>query len=398
MRRLTQEAVRAGALGVTTSRSFAHRFKTGELAPSVPTEEQEVLALAAGLRDAGAGVFQLLPSYDIGPEEQFSLIRKLAVESGRPVSFTFMQAPAWPLAWQKILDGLKQAKADGLEIRGQMIPKPVGGLLGLELSMHPFALHPSYRAIANLPLDEKVRAMRDPALRAKLLAEKPQDPNAFYEYLVSEPEMLFVLGDPPNYNPPREESVGAIAKAQGRGVMEVVYDALLRREGREILYRPIGNIDGEPRFESAGRYMLDNDRTVVALGDGGAHYSMICDAAYTTYLLTYWVKDAPPDRAVALPLAIRKLTREPAEAVGLLDRGLVKPGYKADLNVIDMARLYLHAPHTTYDLPAGGRRLSQKADGYEATIVSGVVTYREGVATGALPGRLQRYARPEPVG
>jgi N-acyl-D-amino-acid deacylase len=161
-----------------------------------------------------------------------------------------------------------------------------------------------------------------------------------------------------------------------------------------VLYRPLGNAEGE-KFESS-RFLLGHDRTVVALGDGGAHYSMICDAAYTTYLLTYWVKNQTADKAVQLPAAIKMLSRDPAELAGLRDRGLIKPGYKADLNVIDMDRLHLYAPHATYDLPANGRRLSQKADGYEATIVSGVVTYREGVSTGALPGRLQRFARPDP--
>jgi N-acyl-D-aspartate/D-glutamate deacylase len=174
--------------------------------------------------------------------------------------------------------------------------------------------------------------------------------------------------------------------------MEVIYDALLARDGHEILYRPLGNTSGH-RFQSSGRNLIPHEHTVIALGDGGAHYSMICDAAYTTYFLTYWCRDAEADRAFDLPTAIRKLARDPATTVGLNDRGLVKPGYKADLNVIDMDRLHLHAPHATYDLPAGGRRLSQKADGYVATIVSGKTTYREGKATGALPGRLVRGQR-----
>jgi len=396
MRRLTAEAVRAGALGVSTSRNYAHRFKDGRLAPSVPTEDEEILALAAGLRDAGAGVFQLLPNHDVPVKKRFALIEELARTSGRPVSFTFMQSPDEGDAWRETLKGLDRANAEGLEIRGQVIGRPTASMLGLELSFHPFALHPSFRPLANLPLAEKVAAMRDPELRRKLLAEEPADPNPFFLFLISETEMLFRLGDPPNYHPDPETSMGAIARASGRGVMEVIYDVLLEREGREILYRPLGNTAGY-RFQSSGRNLVPNDHTVVALGDGGAHYSSICDAAYTTYFLTYWSRDAEADRKVDLPVAIRKLALDPAKAVGLCDRGLIKEGYKADLNVIDLDRLHLHAPVPIYDLPAGGRRLSQRADGYVATIVSGKVTYKDGEPTGALPGRLVRGAKAAPA-
>jgi N-acyl-D-aspartate/D-glutamate deacylase len=395
MRRLTAEAVRAGALGVSTSRNYAHRFRTGELAPSVPTEEQEVLALAAGLRDVGAGVFQMVPSYDIGAAERFALLRKIAEASGRPVSFTFMQTPQNPGDWRDILDELARAQADGLPIKGQVIPRPTGGLLGLELSLHPFSLNPSFKAIEHLPLDQKVARMREPEFRSRLLAEEPQDPQPFFKFIVSDLEAMFVLGDPPNYNPRAEDSIAAQARARGVDPKALIYDALLQRGGHEVLYRPMGNSEGE-RFESAGRNLLKHDTTILGLGDGGAHYSMICDAAYPTYLLTYWTRDAEPERRLELPWAIRKLAYEPAQAVGLLDRGLVRPGYKADLNVIDLERLRLYAPHATYDLPAGGRRLSQRADGYAATIVGGQITYREGLATGALPGRLVRGAKPAP--
>jgi N-acyl-D-amino-acid deacylase len=396
MRRLTREAVQAGALGVTTSRNLAHRFKSGQLAPSVSTEDTELLALADGLRDAGAGVFQLVPDTNKSPEEQFALLRDIARRSGRPVSFSFMQTPHQPGGWRTIVAGLASAKDEGLTIRGQVLPRPTGALLGLELSLHPFSLNPSFRPIAALSLAEKVNAMREPDLRRRLLSESPQDPHPFFKYVVSEHEALFVLGDPPNYNPSREESIAARARAAGVEPLELIFDALLQRDGHEILYRPMGNAEGE-RFESSGRNLLHNDRTILGLGDGGAHYSMICDAAYATYFLTYWVRDATSDREVALPDAIRMLTREPAEAVCLLDRGLLSAGYKADLNVIDFDRLHLHAPHASYDLPAGGRRLSQRADGYRATVVSGSVTYRNGVSTGALPGRLIRGAHAEPA-
>ena len=395
MRRLTAEAVEAGALGVTTSRSYAHQFRDGRPAPSVKSEDQEVLALAQGLRDAGKGVFQMVPSYDVTAAERMDLLDDIARTSGRPVSFTFMQTPNGEGDWQEMVARLESSKKEGLEVRGQIIPRPTGALLGLELSMHPFSFNPSFREIEHLPLEEKVERMRDPAFRKQLIAEEPTDPQAFFVYVISDLDSMFVLGNPPNYNPRSDESIGARARAMGVDPKELIYDALLQRDGREVLYRPLGNSEGE-KFESSGRNLVKNDRTFPALGDGGAHYSMICDAAYTTYFLTYWVRDAKGDKRVELPYAVRKLTYEPAHAVGLRDRGLIRPGYKADINVIDMERLHLYAPHVVYNLPTGGRRLQQRADGYDATIVSGVVTYRNGRPTGALPGRLVRGGREAP--
>jgi len=388
MRAITAEAVRAGAVGVTTSRTFAHRFRDGRPAPSVYTEEEEVLALAAGLKDAGRGVFQMVPSSEVTIDQQFSLLKRIAETSGRPVSFTYMIGGTTS-DWRRMYDSLAQANRDGLPIRGQVIARPTGALLGLELSYNPFSLNPSYRAIAHLPLAEKVRALKNPELRARLLAESPDDPHPFFKLVVSDLEQLFILGEPPNYNPSKEDSIASQARAQGVEPRELIYDALLRRDGHEILYRPLGNVEGE-RFEAAGRNLLKTDFTILGLGDGGAHYSMICDAAYPTYLLTYWVRDAQGDKHLPLPWAIKKLSAEPAVALELRDRGLLKAGYKADINVIDLDKLHLYAPKASYDLPAGGRRLTQRADGYEATIVSGQVTYRNGEATGALPGRLVR--------
>ena len=398
MRRLTREAVEAGALGVTTSRNLAHRTKAGKYAPSVKTEEAEVLALADGLRDAGRGVYQLVPNFAIDPENQISLITEIARRSGRPTSFTFMQMAEQPDGWRVFLHGLEDARDEGLTIRGQIIPRPTGALFGLDLSFHPFALNPSYQPIAGLPLAEKVAAMRDPELRRRLLAEKPDDPNGFLRWVVSGHESVFVLGDPPNYHPSADESIAARARAAGADPRELIYDALLAREGREILFRPLGNATGE-RFEGAGLDLLGSDLTVLGLGDGGAHYGMICDASYPTYFLTYWVRDAGPERQVDLPRAIRMLSRETAETVGLLDRGSVAVGYKADLNVIDFSKLRLHAPEVRYDLPAGGRRIVQQADGYDATVVSGVATYRNGVPTGRLPaGSSGGRSRSQPTG
>jgi N-acyl-D-aspartate/D-glutamate deacylase len=247
-----------------------------------------------------------------------------------------------------------------------------------------------------LPLAEKVRALRDPECRRRILAESPDDPHPFYTSLISDHEVLYVLGDPPNYNPPAEDAIAAQARAAGVDPMDLIYDSLLARDGHEILYRPLSNMEGN-RFESSGRDLIPHPRTILGIGDGGAHYSTICDAAYPTYFLTYWVRDAPADRRVSITSAVRMLSRDTAAAMGLRDRGLVRAGYKADLNVIDLKRMRLHAPSPTYDLPAGGRRLRQSADGYRATMVSGQITIEDGKHTGKLPGRLIRGQRTGPI-
>ena len=391
MRRLTTEAINAGALGVSTSRALsAHRFRDGRPAPSTQTDVEELKALAGGLKDAGAGVFQVIPNIEKPSVEEFALIRELAEASGRPVNFSLFTSENVAGGPRGYLDGLVQAHKDHLPIHGQFYPRPIGILFGLDLTLHPFALNPSYKAIENLPLDEKVKAMRDPALRAKLLSEKPADPVPFFVNVVQQTDLLFPLGSPPNYNPKPEDSIKARAATLGVGELELIYDELLRQNGRAIIYCPSGNTKGG-RFDAATD-LFGQPGTVLGLGDGGAHYGMICDAAYPTYILTEYVRDK---KRIPIEQAVSMLSRETAATVGLFDRGVIRTGSKADLNVIDLDRLQLYAPSVTRDLPAHGRRLSQKSDGYEATIVSGVVTYRNGRATGALPGRLVRGAKAE---
>ena len=392
MQALTAEAVQAGAIGVSTTRNFAHRYRDGRNVPSIYSEEDEILALARGLRDAGTGVFQMAPNDRLPIAEQMRFLRRVATESQRPVSFALVQLPDKPGAWRQVLGDLEKAHDEGLSIRGQAMPRPVGILLGLELSLNPFTFHASFRAIAELPLKEKLAAMRNPEVRRRILSETPQDPHAFFVSLVEDTEGLFVLGDPPNYHPASKDSIAAQARAKGVPPLELIYDTLLSREGREIIYRPTANREGE-RFESAGTELVRHPQAILGLGDGGAHYAMICDAAYTTYFLKHWVGHEREDRRIPLSDAIRMLTSVPAQAVGLNDRGRLKVGMKADINVIDLERLSLAAPFVTYDLPASGRRLNQEATGYDATIVSGAITYRMGKGTGARPGRLVRGAR-----
>ncbi len=388
MRRLTTEAIKAGALGVTSSRSLTHRFRDGRPAPSTKTEVDELLALAGGLKDAGDGVFQLIPNFDNSSREEFAVIRQIAEASGRPISFTLFTGEKVVGGWREFTNGLEKAAADKLAIRGQIYPRPIGILFGLDLSYHPFSLNPSYKSIAKLPLKEKVAAMRDPEMRKKLVTEDSQDPNPFFMWVVQQTHLLFPLGDPPNYTPTNDDSIKARAARLGVTERDLLYDELLKQDGEALIYCPMGNNENG-RFDAAAD-LFGMPGTMIGLGDGGAHYGMICDAAYPTYMLTEQVRDR---KRLPIQTAISMLTRETARAVSLNDRGILKEGYKADLNVIDMARLHLYAPRTKHDLPANGKRLSQKADGYEATIVSGKVTYRNGVATGELPGRLVRGTR-----
>jgi N-acyl-D-amino-acid deacylase len=385
MRRLTKEAINAGALGVSSSRSLTHRFRDGRPAPSTKTEVDELLALAGGLKDAGTGVFQLIPNFDNHSREEFAVIRKLAEASGRPVSFTLFTGEKVVGGWREFTGGIEKALADNLTIRGQIFPRPIGVLFGLDLSSHPFSLNPSYRAIAKLPLDQKVAAMRDPELRKKIVSEDPQDPNPFLVWIVQQTQLLFPLGDPPNYMPLPSDSIKARAASSGVSERGLIYDELLRDDGHALLYCPMGNNENN-RFDAAAD-LVGMPGTMLGLGDGGAHYGMICDAAYTTYMLEEYVVK---QKRLPIETVVSMLTRETAQAMGLQDRGVLLPGYKADLNVIDLDRIHLHAPRTKYDLPANGRRLTQKANGYVATVVSGKVTYREGKPTGALPGRLVR--------
>jgi len=389
MRALTAEAIRAGAVGVSTTRHLAHRYRDGRNVPTISSEVAELTALAEGLRDAGGGVFEILGDDRLSGEETVALLRDLVETSGRPLSFTLTQPANGSDRWRVILDGIAQANADGLPIKAQVMPRPVGILIGLDLSLHPFAFHPSFKPIAHLPLADKVAALRDPDLRRRLMREHSDDPHAFFKSVVDDTEWLFPLGDPPNYHPALEDSIAARARRAGLDPREVIYDALLEDEGRAVLYRPSANRIGE-RFEGAGQAFLKDPNVLLGLSDGGAHYGMICDAALPTYLLTHWVGHPDPAKRVELPRAIRMLASDTARAVGFHDRGRIAVGLKADINVIDLDHLRLHPPRPVYDLPAGGRRLMQAADGYDATIVSGEVTYRAGRPTGALPGRLVR--------
>lgn len=390
MRRLTREAVEAGALGVTTSRNLFHRFRDGKFAPSVNTPEDELVALAKGLEDAGSGVFQLNLNIDTEAEGEVSVIRRIAQETGRPVNFSLLDLAFRPNNWGTLVEALRQAEAEKVPLRGQYLPRPIGVLFGLSLSLHLFALNPSFRPLADLPLEEKVARMRHPEVRRQLLSEEPDDPNPSFVGIVKNISRLFALSDPVNYHPRPEDILAAKAERLGVPLKEVIYDELLKEDGHAILASMGSNID---EYLDKTVELFDQPNAIVGLGDGGAHYASVCDAAYTTYFLTHRLGK----QGLTLPKAIKALTSEPAASLGLNDRGVVAPGYKADINVIDLDRLTLRRPAVEHSLPAGGKRLVQKAQGYAATIVSGVITYRDGESTGALPGRLVRGEQPAPA-
>jgi N-acyl-D-aspartate/D-glutamate deacylase len=394
MREIVRDAIRAGAIGFSTSRTVAHRTSDGDLTPTIGAADKEMMAIAEGLKEAGAGVLQWVSDFrDV--DHEFSLVEKLVEISGRPLSFSLVQADVMPDQWRDLLSRLDDAAGRGLPIKAQVQGRPVGLMLGLQGSVHPFLTRPSYRAIADKPLEERVAIMRDPAFREKLLSEDLEPGHPFLNSLAGAYHKMFDLGDPPNYEPTPEESIGARAKRDGVNPDEIVYDVLTANGGRNFLFFPLHNYY-EFSLENA-LAMIRNPNTLFGLSDGGAHVGVICDVSVPTYMLTHWCRDRTRGERLDLPFVVKSQTRDTAEAVGLLDRGLIAPGMKADVNVIDFDRLRLLPPHMVYDLPSGARRLMQEAEGYVATIVSGEVIYRDGRATGALPGKLVRGHKPAPV-
>ena len=394
MRDLVRDAVKAGAIGFSTTRTMVHRTADGDLTPTLGAARAEMVGISEGLREAGSGVLQVASDF-AEIDEEFDLMCELTKVSGQMLSFSLVQADVVPDRWRQLLERLETAVANGINMKAQVAGRPVGLMLGLQGSAHPFISRPSYQEIIDKPLAEKVAIMGDPAFRARLIAEAPMKGHPFINSLAGAHHKMFELGDPPNYEPDPKDSLGAKAKAMGVNPDELVYDALIADDGKGFLYFPMHNyFEGD--LENV-RTMLEHPDTLSGLSDGGAHVGAICDVSLPTYMLTHWCRDRTRGPKLDLAEVIRGQTKDTAEAVGLLDRGVLKPGYLADVNVIDFDRLQLKPPHMVYDLPTGARRLMQEADGYVATIKSGQVIYRNGEATDALPGKLirGRAASPE---
>lgn len=389
MRSLVKEAIAAGALGFSTSRSSNHRTATGDPTPSLRAEEAELTGIALGLADAGAGVMQFISDFSSEQGDDFAMLSRVVRASGRGASVSVAQRYSSPENWRILLERMSEARAEGLDIRAQVAPRPIGVMLGLQTTRGPFQNCPSFKAIADRPLPEIVATMKRPDFRRKILEEARHWPG-WGDAASSTPidyRRVFPLGNPPNYEPSPNQSVSAMARREGCEEAEIAYDLLLEDEGRALLLMPFANYVGES-LETV-REMLAHERTVLGLGDGGAHVGVISDASFTTFMLTHWGRDRPQGR-LSLPYLIKKMTSMTASAVGLHDRGVLAEGMKADVNVIDLDALAIGVPEIVRDLPAGGKRLLQSSAGYRATIVSGRPTYLDGVQTGALPGRLVR--------
>jgi len=394
MRALTAEAMRAGALGFTTSRTLNHRTVTGDPTPSLRATQAELMGIAQGMKDAGSGVIELISDFDNpDPITEFAMIRSLVAESGRPLSLSLAQAGRSADGWRGLLAMIAQASRDGLPMRAQVAPRPIGLLLGLQGTLNPFVAHETFAAIKDKSLAEKVAAMRDPHFRARMMAENSAKQTHPLARRVMAFDQIYPLGDPPNYEPPRETAIAMQAAREGRDAAEIAYDMLLGDEGRAFLFSPFANYTNY-NLDCCGE-MIAHPDTVMGLGDGGAHVGIISDGSYPTYLLTHWGRDRGHGR-FDLGYLVKRQTSDTARAVGLMDRGLIAPGMKADINVIDFGKLRVNAPKMAFDLPAGGKRLLQGADGYVATIVSGRIVYRDGEAMGALPGKLVRGPQAAP--
>ena len=388
---ITRRAIEAGALGFSTSRTLNHRTSDGQPTPTLRASEAELTGIAMAMASAdggrGLGVLQVVSDF-AEAEQEFAIMRRVVERSRRPLSFSLTQHARAPERWSHLLDKLHAAVGDGLPMRAQVCGRPVGILLGFELTMQPFSAHPSYRTIARLPLAERIARLRDPDFRKRLLAEQTTAEQGFIAGLPRHWHSVYLMGEQPDYEPPPEHSVAALAAARGLDPYALALDHMLGRDGRAMLYLPFLNYaDGSLAPSLA---MLEHPDTILGLSDGGAHVGMICDGSFPTSNITHWTRDRTRGPKLPLEQMVHMQTQRTAEALGLFDRGRVAPGQRADLNVIDYAALGLFAPEVRYDLPAGGRRLMQRARGYEATIVAGEITYRDGQATGALPGRLVR--------
>ena len=390
MRQISREAMEAGAIGFGTSRNMYHQASDGAYIPSMTAGEDELTEIARGLTDAGRGVLQGITISDDPKLADFELFHRVSKSAGRPVSYTLLHIEARPHLLHEVMGAVERDRAAGVDVKAQVFNRPVGNILGLEASFNPFTFHPFYRDnLAHLPVSERVVAMRDPEVRAKLLQFAQEGSHPFINTLRRWNQM-YPMGVVAEYEPDPSTSVAALAEAQGRMPEEVAYDLLLEQDGRAMLLVASANYVGYSLDTTLE--MLKRDDTVLALGDGGAHYGVICDASYSTYTLTHWVRDRARGERLDLPQAVHMLSEQPAKLHRFGDRGRIAPGMKADINVIDLDRLKLFSPAMIYDLPGGGKRLSQDAEGYLATYVSGVAIQREGKDTGARPGHLVRNA------
>jgi N-acyl-D-aspartate/D-glutamate deacylase len=392
MRQIAKDAMQAGAFGFSTSRSLSHKTLKGDPTPTLRAQEEELRGIALGMKDAGSGMLEMVSEWAPDHNAEFGMLRRVIEACGRPAVFTLTQRHSRPDVWRDLIKHADKAAADGLPIRPVVAPRAIGVLLGLAGSQNPFSGCPTYKAIAHLPVAERARRMADPTVRAKILSEDPRKDSTFPLFHRLDFSFMFRFGNPPNYQPNKADSIEAIAARENRSPPEVAYDILIEDDGDNFIYTPLGNYAyGDLSMPET---VLDNRNCIMGLGDGGAHVAFILDAGYQTWLLSHWGRDQKRWDAAEL---VRRLTSDTAQAAGLHDRGILRPGLKADVNIIDWEKLGAGSPYVVNDLPANGKRLLQKVTGYDATIVSGRVTFRDGQATGTLPGQLVRGPQAELV-
>ncbi|NYT82189.1 amidohydrolase family protein [Alcaligenaceae bacterium] len=387
MRDLLRQALDAGAMGFSTSKTFLHKYDERKYPPGTFATEEELMSLGTVLGEAGHGVFQMTANHP-AMEQEMPWLKALARHNDLPVLFNLQQTDGAPHIWRELLDQLEQARKQNVPLLGGISGRPLGILFSWQSSLHPFIAHPTFKQLQALPFEQMIAQLRNPAIRSKLLNEQVGLLDLRATTLFSSFHKIFPLGDEPDYEPSADNSVAAMAARTGRQPLDIIYDLMLEKDGKAFLYYPsfnysYGHLDHVHE-------MLQHDSTVNSLSDGGAHCGYICDISLPTFMISYWTRDRERGHKLPLERVIKRQTSDTARVYGLHDRGMLKPGLKADINVIDPKALRLHGPEMVFDLPAGGRRLVQRADGYVATLVNGEPIFEHGQATGALPGRLLR--------
>jgi len=395
MRRLTIEALRAGAFGFTTSRTDSHKTTRGGMVPARYAEAEELLGIGSALGVVGAGAFGMNSDFDDEVAE-VAWMTRLSQETGRPIWFLLTDRYSDPTRWRRLIGEVHKARAKGAHLTAQISGRPIGVVLGIGLALNPFSIRPSYAQLTGLSRGEQLARLRDPDVRRAILADKPSDEQVrkmpqFRQLITSRWDRIFVMGNPPDYEPGPEASIAVIAsRQQGRTPDEVAYDYLTEAEDRFLFFPVTGYATGD---HEPIREMLCDSATLLGLSDGGAHCASIIDAGVPSYMLTHWVRDRARGPRLPLEMMVRRQTSETADYFGFTDRGRLAPGLRADVNLIDFEGMRLHPPEVVHDLPAGGRRLVQRVESYEATFAAGTQTFAQGEHTGALPGRLVRAGR-----
>jgi N-acyl-D-amino-acid deacylase len=391
MRDAVRQGLQAGAFGFTTSRTNSHKTPTGEMVPGRYSEVQELLGIGTAFNGLNHGAFGVNSDFDDEAEE-LKWMTQFGQESGRPVWFLLTDRPTDLVRWRRLMDGVHKARAQGARVTAQIAGRPVGVLLGIDTALNPFSIRPSYQSLLTLPVAERIKRMQDPSFRAQVLSEAPSPEllkrlSQFRQHITSRWNRMFPMTNPPNYEPEEKDSIAAMAARSNHSPDEVAYDYLAGGADRFLFFPIVGyNEDNLDVIHT----MLSDETTILGLSDGGAHCSSIVDASVPSWMLIHWARDRSRGPKLPLERLVKRQTSDTASFFGFHDRGLLKEGMKADVNIIDYEGLRLHIPEVRYDLPKNGRRLVQRVDGYKHTFVSGVSTFEDGNYTGATAGRLVR--------